>query len=173
MRFFLPDNKEVFYSYFTDDDLVAITDTIRKVEKRMPGEIRIAIRPNAPITIYRNNIEKLAKTEFVTNQMHKSEVKFGIFFYFLLKERKFSILTTEALSDLLPDSTINNLMQYLSKSFSKGIYAESIIYTIKTISDIIISKLPQDYVETIKKAELKKEIERELKNRYENQVREE
>lgn len=145
MRLILKDDKQYFYDYFSDDDLLLIADTIREVEKEMSGEIRIAIRPRAPFTFYRNSLEKLAKTEFIKHRMNEAQANLGVLFYILLKEKKFAILTTNELEKSIPDNQLMEIRENLSLSFSRGLYTEGIIKTIRTISQSVANIHPIDF----------------------------
>ena len=134
-------NENLIYHFFTDDDFLRISETIKKNEKTTAGEIRVAIKDD--ITFFgKNDIRKLAEEEFFRLGMNNTRDKTGILIYVNLLQRQFYILADSGINAKVEQSVWDDIRNEIQNEFKLGHYTEGIIYGINEVGKILTNHFP-------------------------------
>ncbi|MDA3861206.1 MAG: TPM domain-containing protein [Melioribacteraceae bacterium] len=133
---------ELLYHFFSDDDFLDISNKIKKMEKITAGEIRVAIKEDAPVLKANKEIKDLAADEFYRLGMADTRDKTGILIYVLLSKRKFYILADSGINEKVDQSTWDNIRSEMEADFKIGKYLDGIISTIEKVGNILGEYFP-------------------------------
>lgn len=134
-------NENLIYHFFTDDDFLRISEAIHENEMTTAGEIRVAIKDEAPL-FGKINIRKLAEQEFVRLGMDKTRDKTGILIYVNLLLRQFYILADSGINEKVEQSRWDNIRNEIQNQFKKGNYTDGIIYGLNEVGKILTEHFP-------------------------------
>ena len=132
----------LIYHFFSDDDLLRISNKISESEKTTSGEIRISVREKKPFLKRKKDIRRLAEKEFYRLNMNSTRDKTGILLYLLLCERQFYILADEGINSKVPQTTWDNVRDDIQSKFKDGYYAKGIILGIEQVGKILSEHFP-------------------------------
>lgn len=134
-------NANLIYHFFTDDDFLRISETIKENEKTTAGEIRIAIKDDIPF-FGKKDIRKLAEEEFFRLGMANTRDKTGILIYINLLKRQFYILADSGINEKVEQKTWDNIRNEIQVEFKLGHYTEGIIFGINEVGRILSEHFP-------------------------------
>ena len=134
-------NENLIYHFFTDDDFLRISEAIKENEKTTAGEIRVAIKDDAPL-LGKADVRKLAETEFFRLKMNETRDKTGILIYVNLLLRKFYILADSGINEKVDQNTWDDIRNEIQNKFKLGYYTEGIIYGLNEVGKILTEHFP-------------------------------
>jgi uncharacterized membrane protein len=149
---------QIIYNFFTDDDLLRISNKIKEQEKLTSGEICVSIKETKPFLNRWSDIQSLAEKEFYRLGIHKTRDKTGILIFMLLKERQFYILADEGINNKVDPDTWDTLRNNMKEKFSRGEFCRGIIFGIEEIGKVLSKHFPikpDDYNELSNKVVIK------------------
>jgi len=132
----------IIYSFFSDDELLRISNKIKDVEKTTAGEICVSIKEKRPFIKKRKIISELAEEEFYRLGINKTRDKTGILIYILLEEHKFHILADEGINAKVKPDTWDSIKNTMQEKFSRGEYTKGVIYAVETAGKILVEQFP-------------------------------
>lgn len=135
-------NKELIYSYFSDDDFLLISDKIKEMEKQTSGEIRVSMYSEKLKGKEMPGIRTLAEKEFVRLNMHKTRDKTGILIYLNLHLRQFYILADTGINEKVEQSQWDVIRDEIQKAFMNGKYINGVLKGIENVGKILSSHFP-------------------------------
>ena len=135
-------DNELLYHFFSDDDFLDISNEIHKMEKITAGEIRVAIKEEAPFLKSKKSIKDLATEEFYKLGMADTRDKTGILIYVLLSKREFYILADSGINEKVEQSTWDSIRTEMQEDFKHGSYLEGILATINKVGNILGDYFP-------------------------------
>ena len=135
-------DNELLYHFFSDDDFLDISNTIKKMEKITAGEIRVAIKEKLPFTKRSKSIKDLAAEEFYKLGMAETRDRAGILIYILLSRREFYILADSGINEKVEQGTWDKIRDEMQEEFKLGHYLEGIINTIEKVGHILGRHFP-------------------------------
>lgn len=133
--------RDLIYHFFTDDDFLRISETIKEAEKTTAGEIRVSIKQDVPAP-GKKSVRELAEQEFFELGMDKTRDKTGILIYLNLKLRQFYILADEGIDKKVDQKTWNSIRDEIQTEFKNGHYTEGLIYGINEVGKILSDYFP-------------------------------
>lgn len=134
-------NEDLIYHFFSDDDFLRISESIKENEKTTAGEIRVAIKDDIPF-FGKADVQKLAEEEFFRLEMDKTRDKTGILIYVNLLLRKFDILADSGIDEKVEQSTWDEIRDEIQREFKLGYYTEGLIYGINEVGKILSEHFP-------------------------------
>ncbi len=149
---------QILYNYFTDDDLLRISNKIKEQEKLTSGEICVSIKEKKPFLYRRLDIRTIAEKEFYRLGIHKTRDKTGILIYMLLNERQFYILADEGINSKVAPDLWDALRDKMKDKFSGGEFCRGILFGIEEIGKVLSKHFPikpDDYNELSNKVVVK------------------
>lgn len=135
-------NQELLYHFFSDDDFLRISNTIKEAEKTTAGEIRVAVKEEKPFIKKGKDIRALAEEEFFKLNMHDTRDKTGILLYLILKERQFYILADEGINAKVSQDTWDKIRDEMQTEFMSGHFADGLITGVKKVGNILSEHFP-------------------------------
>lgn len=149
-------NENLIYHFFTDDDFLRVSETIKENEKTTAGEIQVAIKNDVPF-LKKESIQQLAEKEFFRLGMNNTRDKTGILIYVNLLQRQFYILADSGINEKVDQKTWDNIRNEIQNEFKLGHYTEGLIYGINEVGRILTDHFPikpDDVNELTNKVEL-------------------
>jgi len=149
-------NDNLIYHFFTDDDFLRISETIKENEKTTAGEIQVAIKDDVPF-FSKESIQILAEKEFFRLGMNNTRDKTGILIYVNLLQRQFYILADSGINEKVEQKTWDDIRNQIQNEFKLGHYTEGLIYGINEVGRILTDHFPikpDDVNELTNKVEL-------------------
>lgn len=135
-------NKELIYSYFSDDDFLLISDKIKEMEKQTSGEIRVSMYSEELKGKEIPGIRFLAEKEFVRLNMHKTRDKTGILIYLNLQLRQFYILADTGINEKVEQNQWDAIRDEIQKAFMDGKYINGLLKGIENVGKILSGHFP-------------------------------
>ncbi|MBX3006645.1 MAG: TPM domain-containing protein [Melioribacteraceae bacterium] len=132
----------IIYTYFSDDDFLRISKKITENEKYTSGEIRIAIREKRKFSEKKQDIRKIAETEFFHLKMNETRDKTGILLFILLSEKTFYILADEGINSKVEQNTWDIIRDEILAEFKLGRYCDGVLFGIEKIGKILSQHFP-------------------------------
>ena len=86
---------KILYNYFTDDELLRISNRIKNAEKQTSGEIAVSIREYRKFGERNKSLRELAENEFLHLGINKTQQGTGVLIILLLSDRQFYILADD------------------------------------------------------------------------------
>jgi uncharacterized membrane protein len=133
---------ELLYHFFSDDDFLDISNKIKEMEKITSGEIRVAIKEDAPLLDKKKDIVELATKEFYRLGMADTRDKTGILIYILLRKRKFHILADSGINEKVEQQIWNTIRDEMTDDFKSGNYLAGVISTLEKVGNILSTYFP-------------------------------
>lgn len=132
----------LIYKYFSDDELLRISNKIRQYEKLTAGEICVSIKEHKRLLNKFTPLKKLAEKEFLRLGLGNTRDKTGILIYVLLEDKQFFILADSAINDLVPENTWDVIKDDMQLNFRKGMFAKGMISGVEQVGKILASHFP-------------------------------
>jgi uncharacterized membrane protein len=134
--------KRLIHHFLSDDELLRISDTIKKSESTTAGEICVCIKEHLPFYKKNNPIKKLAEKEFFKIGINKTRDKTGILIYILLEGRKFHMLADSGINKKVESNTWNSVKDEMQAMFKKGNFCEGITNAVVKVGEILSAHFP-------------------------------
>ncbi|MGE5437242.1 MAG: TPM domain-containing protein [Syntrophothermus sp.] len=134
--------EKLIHKYFDDDELLRISNTIKKYEMQTSGEIAVSVKEHSSISEKKKSIEELAKQEFVKLGIHNTKDKTGILIFILLDKKQFHILADSGINEKVQQDTWDKIKDIIESKFREGSYAEGLIYGVEEVGKILAEHFP-------------------------------
>ncbi|OFX74814.1 MAG: hypothetical protein A2X12_04385 [Bacteroidetes bacterium GWE2_29_8] len=108
--------------FFNAKEKKEIVDTIRKAETLTSGEIRVHIEDKC-----KDEVLDRAAFIFKKLEMHKTELRNGVLFYFAVKDKKFAILGDVGINQTVPENFWDNIKENIILNFKEDNYKKGLI----------------------------------------------
>lgn len=135
-------DKELIYSYFSDDDFLLISDKVKEMEKQTAGEIRVSMHSKKFKGKLMPDIRNLAEDEFHRLNMHNTRDKTGILIYLNLHLRQFYILADAGINEKVEQSRWDSIRDEIQKAFVEGKYVNGILSGVESVGGILAKHFP-------------------------------
>jgi len=133
--------KRLIYNYLSDDDLLRISNKIKKEEKSTAGEICVSIKEKKPIFSF-SSLENLAKEEFYKLGVDKTRDKTGILIFILLEKKQFYILADKGINEIVPKNTWDDIKEKMQLMFRQGNFCKGILNGIDEVAALLTKHFP-------------------------------
>jgi uncharacterized membrane protein len=102
-------------AFFTDEEKKRLKEAVVKAENNTSGEIRVHVE-----TSHKGNVLDRAATVFADLNMHKTELRNGVLFYFAIKNRDFAILGDAGINKAVADNFWDKIKETMESYFIKS-----------------------------------------------------
>lgn len=130
------------YKYFSDDELLRISNKIKEYEKLTAGEICVSIKEHKDFLNKFTPVKKMAEKEFLRLGLGKTRDKTGILIYILLEEKQFFILADSAINNLVAENTWDSIKDEMQLSFRRGMFSKGVINGVEQVGKILSAHFP-------------------------------
>lgn len=130
------------YKYFSDDELLRISNKIKEYEKLTAGEICVSIKEHKGFFNKFTPVKKMAEKEFLRLGLGKTRDKTGILIYILLEEKQFFILADSAINNLVAENTWDSIKDEMQLSFRRGMFSKGVINGVEQVGKILSAHFP-------------------------------
>lgn len=134
--------KRIIYNFLSDDELLRISNLIKKVEKQTTAEIVLAIQEERKIFQKMKSIKQLAELEFSKAGIANTKDKTGVLIFILLSEKQFYILADKKISDKVSQKTFDELANEMSYQFRLGNFSSGILNCIESLAKLLSKEFP-------------------------------
>jgi len=125
------------YDVFNDEAQVVMEEAIRQAELNTSGEVRIHIDNKC-----KENIMDRAAFLFEELEMHQTELRNGVLFYFALKNKQFAILGDGGINAKVPDTFWDDIRDEMTTFFKDGKFVEGITLGVKRAGEQLKAFFP-------------------------------
>jgi uncharacterized membrane protein len=132
----------ILHKYFSDDELLRISNKINSVEKNTSGEIAVSIKQYKPIISFKKTIKSLAEREYQRLEMYKTRERTGVLIFLLLSERQFYILADDNINKLTGEKIWADIKDLMQDKFVRGEFCKGILFGIDEIGKILSQHFP-------------------------------
>jgi uncharacterized membrane protein len=133
---------EILYNYFTDDELLRISNKIKAAEKVTSGEIAVSIREHKALTERKKSLRELAEKEFLRLGINKTREGTGVLIFLLLSQRQFYILADDDINKITGEKVWAEIKDIMQEKFVRGEFCKGILFAIDDISKILSEHFP-------------------------------
>jgi len=133
---------QLIYHFLSDDELLRISNRIKKAEKTTAGEICVSIKEHRTFSNRKKSVHQLAEEEFFKLGIHNTRDKTGILIFILLEGRGFQILADSGINEKVPANTWDSIKDEMQEMFQKGSFCDGIIYGIEKVGKILSEHFP-------------------------------
>lgn len=133
---------KILYNYFTDDELLRISNRIKSVEKLTSGELSVSIREYKPFFERKKLIRELAEKEFLRLEINKTKQGTGVLIFLLLSDRQFYILADDNINKLTGEKVWAEIKGIIQEKFVRGEFCNGILFGIDEIGKILAQHFP-------------------------------
>jgi uncharacterized membrane protein len=124
-------------NFFPPDGQQLIEQAIVEAEKDTSGEIRVHVE-----TEFKGDILDRAATVFAKIEMHKTEHRNGVLFYFGIKNRQFAILGDAGINKVVPPDFWDNIKRVMESHFSNSEFATGLAVGVKMAGEQLKKHFP-------------------------------
>lgn len=133
---------QILHNYFTDDELLRISNRIKSVERQTAGEIAVSIREHRTFLEKRKSLKALAEKEFLRLEINKTKQGTGALILLLLADRQFYILTDDNINKITGEKVWTEIKDIMQEKFVCGEFCKGILYGIDEIGKILAQHFP-------------------------------
>ena len=135
-------NQRIIYNFFSDDELLRISNKIKEAEKKTSAEIVVVIKEKRKLFESKKAIRELAEDEFIRAGIANTAEKTGVLIFILLTEKQFYILADEKISHKVSQQTFDLIANEMSNQFKSGKFSTGIINCINKLSELLSRNFP-------------------------------
>ena len=135
-------NQRIIYNFFSDDELLRISNKIKEAEKKTSAEIVVVIKEKRKLFESKKAIRELAEDEFIRAGIANTAEKTGVLIFILLSEKQFYILADEKISHKVSQQTFDLIANEMSNQFKSGKFSTGIINCINILSELLSRNFP-------------------------------
>ncbi|MGQ9643201.1 MAG: TPM domain-containing protein [Ignavibacterium sp.] len=135
-------SQRIIYNFFSDDELLRISNKIKEAEKNTSAEIVVVIKEKRKLLESKKAIRELAEDEFIRTGIGNTSEKTGVLIFILLSEKQFYILADKKISDKIPQQTFDSIANEMSNQFKSGKFSTGIINCINKLSELLSRDFP-------------------------------
>lgn len=135
-------NQRIIYNFFSDDELLRISNKIKEAEKKTSAEIVVVIKEKRKLFESKKAIRELAEDEFIRAGIANTAEKTGVLIFILLSEKQFYILADEKISHKVSQQTFDLIANEMSNQFKSGKFSTGIINCINKLSELLSRNFP-------------------------------
>lgn len=133
---------KILYNYFTDDELLRISNRIKSAEKQTSGEIAVSIREYRKFGERKKPLRELAEKEFLRLGINKTRQGTGVLILLLLSDRQFYILADDNINKLTGEQVWADIKNIMQEKFVRGEFCKGILFAIDEIGKILAQHFP-------------------------------
>ena len=133
---------KILYNYFTDDELLRISNKINATEKTTSGEIAVSIREYKSTFERGKTLRTLAEKEFLRLGINKTREGTGVIIYILLSKRQFYILADDNINKITGEKVWEEIKDSMQEKFMRGEFCKGILFGIDEIGKILSQHFP-------------------------------
>ena len=124
-------------NFFPPDGQLLIEQAIVEAEKDTSGEIRVHVE-----TEFKGDILDRAATVFAKIEMHKTELRNGVLFYFGIKNRQFAILGDAGINKAVPPDFWDKIKGVMESHFRNSEFATGLAVGVKMAGEQLKKHFP-------------------------------
>ncbi len=117
-------------SFFTNDEIHQIVNSIQEAEKMTSGEIRVHVESRC----WQNPLRR-AILVFKKLNMHRTKLHNGILIYLATKSQKFAIIGDKSINEKVPADFWDNLIKNMQPYFQSKKICEGICEAIRQVGE--------------------------------------
>jgi uncharacterized membrane protein len=125
------------YDIFNDEAQEVMEEAIRLAELNTSGEVRIHIDNKC-----KEELMDRAAFLFEELEMHQTELRNGVLFYFALKDKQFAILGDGGINAKVPDTFWDDIRDEMTAFFKEGKFVEGITHGVKRAGEQLKAFFP-------------------------------
>lgn len=133
---------KILCNYFSDDELLRISNKIRDVEKTTAGEIAVSIREYRSLFERKKTLRELAEKEFLRLGINRTKEGTGVLIFLLLSDKQFYILADDKVNQFTGDQTWADIKQVMQDKFIRGEFCNGILFGLDEIGKILCQHFP-------------------------------
>ncbi|WMJ72413.1 TPM domain-containing protein [Cytophagaceae bacterium ABcell3] len=107
--------------FFTEEQKVAIVNSIKTAENKTSGEVQVHIE-----NYCNGEVLDRAAEVFSALNMQNTKLRNGVLFYLAVEDHKFAILGDEGINNVVPDDFWEKIIDMMTGYFIKGLLAEGL-----------------------------------------------
>jgi len=127
-------------SFFSEDDLGAISKAVREAEGRTAGEIRVHIAYNL-LPLERPRARAIR--EFFRQGMDKTRERTGVLLFFVLKKHRFEIVADQGIHHQVADGTWEQIARRLETAIRDEGLTNGICGGVRQIGEVLAQHAPR------------------------------
>lgn len=135
-------DRRIIYNFFSDDELLRISNKIKEAEKKTSAEIVVVIKEKRKLFESNKTIKELSEDEFIRAGIVNTAEKTGVLIFILLSEKQFYILADKKISDKFPQQIFDSIAKEMSNQFKSGKFSKGIINCIDILSELLSQDFP-------------------------------
>ena len=132
----------IISEFLSEKDLEDISLTIRDIEKKTSGEIRVCLKRKRGYLEKEFSPREIALKEFTGLNMHQTKDRTGVLFFVLFDENKFEIIADEGINSKISEDVWSLISEDIRKHFRDKKYCEGIKKILMKIGEYLISEFP-------------------------------
>ncbi|NWF88704.1 MAG: TPM domain-containing protein [Ignavibacteriaceae bacterium] len=133
---------KIINAYFTDDELLRISNKIKSVEKTTSGEIAVSIREYKSLFEMKASLRQLAEKEYFRLGINKTKGGTGILIFLLLSKRQFYILADDNINKFTGNNVWAEIKNVMQEKFICGEFCKGVLFGIEEIGKILAQYFP-------------------------------
>ncbi|MEX0813942.1 MAG: TPM domain-containing protein [Chitinophagales bacterium] len=130
----MPDAKD----FFSEDEQVAIIESIRKAEQKTSGEVRLHLENRCG----KKGAIARAEQLFHKLKMDETELRNGVLIYLAIKDHQFAIIGDKGINELSPEDFWENVRDLMQEKFKNGEFLEGICEGIELAGEELQKDFP-------------------------------
>lgn len=130
--------KNFVKKYLSDESLDKIADSIKEIEKKTSGELRVCIKKKKGLLEKSRSAQDLAYKEFHKLNMHKTRDRTGVLVLIIFEERKFEIVADVGINEKIESGYWEEISSKMKDHFSNSEYLEGIQFALGRIGEVLI-----------------------------------
>jgi uncharacterized membrane protein len=133
--------------FITEEDKIAIKESVRLAESRTSGEIKVLVVGSCqkpwPFISAQKAIYRRALKEFSAMRIGKTADHTGILIMLSLKERKVQILADKNINDKVTQETWDKAVEIIVNNIKQNNQAQGIIQAIEYVGNVLAQHFPR------------------------------
>ncbi len=125
------------YDIFNDEAQEVMEEAIRTAELNTSGEVRIHIDNKC-----KEDLMDRAAFIFEELEMHQTELRNGVLFYFVLQNKKFAILGDGGINAKVPETFWDDIRDEMAELFKEGKFVEGLTHGVKRAGEQLKTFFP-------------------------------
>ncbi len=127
-------------NFFTEEEKLAIVQTIRQAERTTSGEVRLFVESKTKFVDAIDRAEEL----FFKLEMDETEHRNGVLVYVAMKDKQLALFGDEGIYEALGPAFWNEAVKEMLTDFSGDCIVEGLQKCIKKIGQVLTEKFPYE-----------------------------
>lgn len=125
-------------SFFSNEQITAIEDSIQRAELLTSGEIRVHIEGQCQA-----NVLDRAAQVFAELHMHETSLRNGVLFYLAVNDHKFAVIGDAGINNVVPINFWDEIKIKMQARFRSGNFADGLIEGVEMAGKHLQSHFPR------------------------------